>query len=268
MKFTYIFNSESENILLTEYPKLFLKNNTYSNYDIPHILKDITNVDKLDISILEQKEKEIFNKKILDTILKKWLHLENTIFFELEKLFYVFFCLYSSSKKYFLASYVKNIIKFFYNPNVNIYSIYKNRKTMKEYRSLYNIDSEKGCLLKNLLILESIDLFLAEMRENIKLLKNKSEKFEKILNERIFSFDITIYTLYHVFRDFFQDKEDYIFIKNCLRDCFTGKYEKYKKENEKFNMKDIDNEENDYLGLDYLKSKNKNLSDDVIKNFY
>lgn len=267
MKFTYIFNSESENILQTEYPKLILNNNTYSNYDIPHILKDITRIDNLDISNLEQEKKEMINQEILDTLLKKWLQLENTIFFELEKLFYVFFCLHSSSNKFLIVSCIKNLIKLFYTPNIKFYSMYKNNKTMKEYCALNNIKSGKDCLKKIFSIFESINSFLAEMREKIRMLRSKSEKFAEILKERIFSYDITIYSVYMSFREFFIEKDDYLFLKNSLKDVFFMKYEQYQKENEKLNMKDIDDEDNDYVGLDYLKYKNKNISDDVINLF-
>lgn len=212
---------------------------------------------------MDLREKELFNEKISQNILKKWLNIENTIIFELEKLLYLFFCLFTKSKKYFIISFVKNILKFFYNPNYNLYSLYKKRRTMIEFTSLYNINSEKDCLMKILFIFETIDSFLAEMRENIKNIKNKNEKFKKFFHQRIFSFDITVYTLYLILKDFFKDREDRLFLTNCLRTCFVTKYDNYQKENEKLNMRDIDNEDNDYLGLDYLKFKNSNLCDEV-----
>jgi len=258
MKYTYIYNTESENILQTEYPKLILNKNTYCNYDIPLILKDITKIDKVDISNLGKIDRETFNLEISDTILKKWLQLENTIFFELEKLFYVFFCLYSSSKKFLLVSWIKSLINFVYNPYINFYSIYKNHRTIKDYCTLNHIESAKDCLIQIFRIFEALDSFLAEMRDKIKMFKNGSKKFDEILNKRIFSYDITVYSLYLVFREFFIETDDLMFLNNCLKNIYIIKYENYQKENRK---KDI---HFDYEDYDYINHFNKNISVDVI----
>lgn len=252
----------------TEYPKLILNKNSYNNYDIPLILKEISRIDNIDIRNLEKKEKESFKHEITDTALKKWLEIENSIFFELEKLLYVFFCLHSRSKKYLIVSGFKNLIKLFYDPNLNLFSWYRNHKAMKDFCSLYDIVSSKDCLKKIINILVSIDSFLAEMRSKIMVVSNQSEKLAEIFKERVFSYDITIYTVFLVFKEFFRDNEDILFLKNTLKNSLFNKYEKYQKENEKLNMRDIDNEDNDFLGLDYMKYRNKELSDDVLINLF
>lgn len=267
MKITYSYNSEKENILQSDFPKLILNKNSYSNYDIPHILKEVFKTDKLiskDFMELEPNEREFLEKQISEIILKNWTQLENSVFFELEKLFYVFINFYSYTKNSLIITYFRSLLKLIYNPNSNIKTYFKNKKSMREFCYLYKINNSIDCLQKIFNIFNSIENFLSEMKEKINKLIVQNKIYEKILNEKIFSFDITIYSFYEIFRDFFDTKKDYDYLKSNLYECFKEKLEKYEKDFEKFNMKDIDKDQNEYLGLDYLKFKNKNVSDDVI----
>jgi len=263
MKFTYIFNPETENMLQTDYPKLIFNKNAYIKYDIPHILKEITSIDKIDLSNLEKKEKETFNQEVSATILKKWLEIENSIFFELDKFYYAFFYFYSNSKKYFIVSCIKKLIKFVYDPNLNFLSQYKNYRTIKEFCSLYDINSAKDCLKKIFSIFEAIESFLCDMRYKIRILNNKSDVFKQILKDRIFSYDVTVFTLYLVFRDFFREKEDVKFFKKNLEENFNEKKEKYKKKHDILNMKFNDKRQDDYLDTEYMNNMDRKLFENV-----
>ncbi len=268
MKITYSYNSEKENILQSDFPKLILNKNSYSNYDIPHILKDIFKTDKFntsnDIFKLESKEREFIEKQIREIILKNWTKLENLVFFELERLFYVFINFYSFSKKYLLITYFRSLVKLIYNPNSHIKTYFQNKKSLKEFCFLYKINNSIDCLKKIFNIFTFIEDFLSEIKEKINIIKNQNDIYRKILNEKIFSFHITIYSFYQIFRDFFDSKKDFDFLKNNLFEFNKEKLENYDKKFEIFNMKDIDNDKNEFLELDFLKYKNKNVSNDVI----
>jgi len=261
MKITYTYNSEKENILQSDYPKLILNSNTYSNFDIPHILKDIFKIDKPNTNNLDLKDRETIEKEISANILKKWLDLENKVFFELEKLFYVFINFYSYSKKIWIFSVFKSLINLIYSPKINANAYFKTKRSMREYCRLYNIENSYDCLEKIFSIFESIEKFLEEMREKVSSLIIENQIIASILKDKFFSYDVTVYSLYQIFRDCFTEKKDFEYLKENLNNFFKEKKQKYEKEVELLNFRDLDKEPNKFLSIDYL--QNKNISEDV-----
>lgn len=218
---------------------------------------------------LSLEEKNLLEEKI-SKILKNWRPVENLIFFEIEKLLYVFGFYFSVKKKNFLVKIFENFWNFFFffkkffikeNYDFNALALYSQEKNLK---------NAEDCLNKIFEFFEIIENFLFESFEIMDNLK-QNKKIKKILKEKLFSFHYTLYSLYIIFRDFFSSENDFEFFELILKKKFSNKFEDYKIKSSQFNIdKEISGENNkdQFIKLDYLQYKNKKFSEEVNKFYF
>lgn len=265
---TYCYNHGKENILQSDYPKLILNNNNYSNEDIPHILKDVFNIDKPIFENMEKEDMKLLESKLYSDVLKKWTTIQNKIFFELEKLFYVFINFYIPSKKNLLVKAFKGLINLIYSPSSRIKTYFINKKSLNDYMLAYKISNIMDCLSIIFTIFDAIDNFLKEIADKIGELQLINDRIKQFLDQKILSYHLCVYSVYQIFRDFFNNEKDLDFLKTGLKDKYPEKLERYEKDHEHFflhvsNTTTTTTERNYFNNLDFVKYKNCNISEDV-----
>jgi hypothetical protein len=206
------------------------------------------------------EENKAFNY-FLNNMLKKWNLIESKIFFELDKLLYIFINLYLIHKENFIKNLLRNFFNLFVLFNRKFIA-YKNKKNYIElYCDQNNIKNADNCLYKIFDYFESIENFLFEIFEGFDGLNN-IEKFKDYIKGKLFSFHFTIMAIYNVIKELFIDNYDCKYLFKILKQKYSNKFEEYTKKKNKSEL-DNDNDNDNEIKLDYSNYKNKEFSEEV-----